>query len=57
MLCNAKQVNSFFLFFVCVYFVYIVLFQNYDENNIVIEMFVLKQIGEFASSHSFDTKI
>jgi hypothetical protein len=43
--------------FVCVYFVYIVLFQNCDENNIVIELFILKQIGEFASSHSFDTKI
>jgi hypothetical protein len=55
MLCNAKQVNI--LFSVCLYFVYIVLFQNCDENNIVIELFVLKQIGEFASSHSFDTKI
>jgi hypothetical protein len=43
--------------FVSVYFVYIVLFQNYDENNIVIELFVSKQIGEFASSHPFDTKI
>lgn len=42
--------------FLCVYIVYIVLFQNCDENNIVIELFVLKQIGEFANSHSFDTK-
>lgn len=55
MQCKASKL--FFFVCVCVYFVYIVLFQNYDENNIVIEMFVVKQIGEFASSHSFDTKI